>query len=325
MMRFCIRPKQRDILSKWAFLLVLLLCLYPIHTIAEPSSSAVTAFFDAVRQGNNIKLQNLIKSGADVNAMEPGTGYTALMLAAQTNDLAMVKLLLNHGALVDSPNSNTGCDGTPLLLAAYGWVNTTAVMSPRLKAPQFKLPASRVDSQRWQRQLLEWRHGYFNIVQTLIEHGADVNARAKDRGFPLLHAAMGCDVQTIQLLLKHGADVNANNAAAFSPDSPITSLMAVAAGSWPGGTDSVKKVKLLLAWGADINMRTKNGDTALTFAKKAHQASVVKVLEAELKKRKAAGFTPPPPPIMRARGTSVGILVKTSSHDCKSRTQYAIL
>ncbi|MGI4792207.1 MAG: ankyrin repeat domain-containing protein [Janthinobacterium lividum] len=240
-----------------SFWLLLLLCLPMSAITADPLTPAVAALLTAARQGDNAKIQTLIKQGVDVNATVVNLNYNALMIAAQMNHPATVKLLLDHGA-----SANLSVLGsTPLLLASAGFVNILAGALP--PNPQKETSA--------------WQHGYYDIIRLLIDRGADVKMSDIQGGTALLYAAYGCDAKTLQLLLRHGADVNARTS------DGNTILMRAGSPPWP---DRVTKVKLLLAWGADINAKNAKGDTALILAKQAHQADVVKVLEAELAKRK---------------------------------------
>ncbi|WYZ46355.1 hypothetical protein EsH8_IX_000580 [Colletotrichum jinshuiense] len=56
------------------------------------------------------------------------------------------------------------------------------------------------------RQLCE---GHKNIVQTLLEMGADINAQSEDYGDALQAASTGGHETIVQILLDKGADVNA--------------------------------------------------------------------------------------------------------------------
>jgi ankyrin repeat protein len=52
------------------------------------------------------------------------------------------------------------------------------------------------------------RHGYLEIVQYLIEHGADVNLLSSSNYTPLYCAAESGELEVIKYLVQHGADVN---------------------------------------------------------------------------------------------------------------------
>lgn len=257
---------------------LLLMCLVLQPVWAEPPVHPVEALFSAAKQGDNAKIQALLKQGVDVNAYDKGTGYTALMLAAQMNRPKTVKLLLDEGAFVDSPNPYTGKDGTPLMLASNGWPNLIS----GAPAPKLVPPTSVADGKRQLDAMLRWRHGYYEVIQLLIDHGADVKVSGSDGSTPLIRASFGCDAQTLQLLLKHGADVNAKT---HGRDGVETPLMSAAIVTWP---DAAQKVKLLLAWGADLSTKNEKGETVLSLARQMHQKEIVKLLEAELAKRKTA-------------------------------------
>ena len=86
-----------------------------------------------------------------------------------------------------------------------------------------------------------------NIVRMLIKHGCDVN-RAGDDGLPVLQIAAMCqDVRVLRLLLAAGAKVNEHNDRASAKGrSPLTKAV---------GVDNKAAVKLLLQYGADVNIR----------------------------------------------------------------------
>jgi ankyrin repeat protein len=93
------------------------------------------------------------------------------------------------------------------------------------------------------------------MVRVLIDHGADVNATAKDGETPLLIAASipAVSPEIIRLLLEHQANVNASG-------SHGTPLEIAASGA------SLASIKLLLQYGAKVNVQSKPGRTALMAA-----------------------------------------------------------
>jgi ankyrin repeat protein len=48
-------------------------------------------------------------------------------------------------------------------------------------------------------------HGYFDIVQLLLDHGANVHVQNKGGWTPLLEAMSRGHIDVVQLLFKHGA------------------------------------------------------------------------------------------------------------------------
>jgi ankyrin repeat protein len=90
------------------------------------------------------------------------------------------------------------------------------------------------------------RQGYMDIVNSLIDFGADINFKDELRGETALHiAAFNGYLQIMHLLLLRGAQVNA-----VASGSGLTPLMHAC----EYGNDDM--VKLLLEFGADVNINT---------------------------------------------------------------------
>jgi ankyrin repeat protein len=86
------------------------------------------------------------------------------------------------------------------------------------------------------------RRGDTPAVKTLLDGGADVNARWRYQQTPLFKAAERGDVEIVRLLLAHGADVNVRDT--FYQATPIT---------WASDKGHVEVVRLLLDKGAGAN------------------------------------------------------------------------
>lgn len=92
-----------------------------------------------------------------------------------------------------------------------------------------------------------------NMVQLLLDHGADPNMQDRSLQTPLFHASANDHLDIAQLLLDHGADPNIRDRIGG------TALMEASANNY----HSI--VRLLLDHGADPNIRDKHGDTALSL------------------------------------------------------------
>jgi ankyrin repeat protein len=101
------------------------------------------------------------------------------------------------------------------------------------------------------------------MVKSLLEKGADINAKDNDGWTALQHAAKRGDVEIVRLLLENGADANARS------NDGGTSLMSAAK------RDYIEIMKLLLEKGADINAKIENTGTALDFAAWAGQTNAI--------------------------------------------------
>ena len=99
------------------------------------------------------------------------------------------------------------------------------------------------------------RHGNLGIVRTLIDAGADINAKSKYGDTALTAATYFCHPPITEFLLDHGADVNVQNYAYGS-----TPLMLA------NECNDISIVEALIKRGATINARNKKGQTTLITA-----------------------------------------------------------
>ncbi len=273
-----------------------------------------TPLMYAAAYGSLDSMQLLIGAGADVNAKN---AFAVTPLHWCTNDINKVRLLVDKGADVNARSKQAM---TPLLIAALhdgaspvvklllekganvsvrGSLNTT----PLLSATGANDAAS---------------------VRLLIEKGADVNAKDLTGQTPLMNAALYGNVEIMKRLLAKGADVNAVGAAGggtvkngpialglFTPliwaatygsTEAIQLLLDAGArvnvqdirGMTPlmlaVGSDHADPnvIRMLLAKGADPNIKSKGGETAADWAKKFGRGPVLQALGVDSKQVAAA-------------------------------------
>jgi hypothetical protein len=105
------------------------------------------------------------------------------------------------------------------------------------------------------------------LVRSMIQHGANLNAH-DDIGFtPLICAASSDHPQSIGTLLDNGAEVNARDKSGY------TALMRAAS-----DRSSPYTLTLLLNHGADPNLFNKDGETALQLAQHDNQSDLAVLL-----------------------------------------------
>ena len=186
------------------------------------------------------------------NAGLPVTGNSAITVyAAQFAPTWVLQTLLDRGA---SPDSRAGGDyrrdGIPALVAAVGRVYT---VRDGLFSPDYdESPENIVRNNR------EEQTAKANF-RLLLSRGATVDAHA-GTGETAFMGAVACECFDLaDTLLKRGANINTAN------DAGQTALHRAV--SDPDNTQS-EAVRYLLRRGADTKRRDKNGDTALTLAKR---------------------------------------------------------
>lgn len=119
----------------------------------------------------------LLDRGADPNVVDE-TGYWPLRVAAESDNLAMVHLLLDRKANPTHPVLSPGYQGLSRL------TNFSALYTAIL-------------------------HASSPVVKALIDAGADVNHEDLDQDTPLHHAVHKNRPDVVRMLLDRGADVNA--------------------------------------------------------------------------------------------------------------------
>ncbi|MEG4169611.1 MULTISPECIES: ankyrin repeat domain-containing protein [unclassified Microcoleus] len=263
--------------------------------------SAVCDFF----RGNTKNLEELIQSGFDIN-IRLDDNTTALMEAVRAADIYVVRLLVEAGADV---NAETG-GYTALWDAAYWGLQEIFDYLAPLTSSQLRQKAEEILSegllrrQRLDDTLTEdfisaAAMGNVEAVIAAIQSGVNVNAIGSDENPALTIAAYWGRVAVVKLLLEHKADANC-----FTEDQHETPLTMAAQGaglarfshitSVTTDDNQVAIIELLLAAGADVNVRTKKGWTALANAAVSGSIRAVKLLleaGADINAKDIGGYT----------------------------------
>jgi ankyrin repeat protein len=163
----------------------------------------LAALHFAARQGAMATAAALIKGGANVDQRGAGDRTTPVLVAAINGHFDLVSYFLDNGA---DPNLASQGGVTPL----YAVINVQ--WQPRSFYPQ-------------PRAYLQQKTGYLELINQLLDRGADPNARTNrntwftqynfdllrtdDSGAtPFWRAAYASDIAAMKMLLEHGADPN---------------------------------------------------------------------------------------------------------------------
>jgi ankyrin repeat protein len=212
----------------------------------------MTALMGASVRGNTALIERLLEQGASLNARD-SHGETPIHYAVDSRQLDAVRLLLTRGADVNSKNDN----GTPpvdsalyadrlpmlrLLLEHGAEVETEQVFGiievekgMKQKFPDYDAAAilttlfeGGVDTNLRDRngQPLLYaavRHrAPLEVLWTLIDHGADLNACIKRENTALQRAVEDGADEYVRLLLEAGADPNAGDSGITAYDIAVT-------------------------------------------------------------------------------------------------------
>ena len=165
------------------------------------SQGGLTALHFAARQGSLAAAHALVEGGVNVNVPSPGDKATPLLVALINGHFDLAAYLLEHGA---DPNLESDAGVAPLYAVLnVQWAPIAAYPQPRA--------------------YLQQSRGYLDMMQLLLDKGADPNARIRRKVWyssynfdqsgvdeagatAFWRAAYAADVAAMRLLVQHGAD-----------------------------------------------------------------------------------------------------------------------
>lgn len=250
----------------------------------------------------------LLTRGADINVQDY-RGETPLIGAVLADQQSLVAFLLQQGARIDvrdhyertalhlvsrqtgnhvvtrqllekgaNPNLRDRFDDTPLQLAA--WRGYGEVVDLLLDAGAEVTAVGRDGKYL---TIYAVQHGLLRLFDMLVEKGADLALRNTEGGSFLHTAAQGGAVPIIDVLLERGADINEQDRYGWTPL------------HYAAVKGRREAAALLIERGSHLNKQTKAGNTALNLANDFDRSEVVRLLEAQ-----GAALEPPAFPVLSA-------------------------
>ena len=186
---------------------------------------SVDDYFKAVQSGTLSSVSAFLEAGMAVDVTD-ATGGTALMLAAESGQGYIVEELLSHKA---QPNQARTSGDTPLILAARNGnaqallallkagadpsaanqeglsALAEAAMAGHASAVKILAPASR-SSLDYALQLAAVK-GRTDVLDVLLQQGANVLARSFEKRTSLMYAAINGQDDAVQLLMQRGSNL----------------------------------------------------------------------------------------------------------------------
>jgi hypothetical protein len=208
----------------------------------------------------------LAASGVSAQSREPASNERdrALIAAAAKGNAQAVQRLLEDGASVGAADEQ---GVTALIAAAYG--NHIAVARLLIEAGA---DVNRQDQTRQSAYLIATSDGHLDLLRLTLAAGADVHRTDSYNGTGLIRAADRGHVEIIRELLKTGIRVDHVNRLGWT-----ALLEAIILGD--GGARHTEVVRLLVAFGADVNLADSNGVSPLAHARRRGFSAMADLLE----------------------------------------------
>jgi ankyrin repeat protein len=190
--------------------------------------------------------------------------YAGLHAAAANGDVAEIERLIGAG---ERPNIQDSKSRTPLHVAAYRKHHAAAHALIRLGANPNALDAERYDI-----LTIAAVENDIEMLNIALQGGASTgNITSPYDGTALIAAAHRGHVDVVRILIAHRAPLDHVNRLGWT-----ALLEAVVLGN--GSPAHVAVVEALVTAGADVDIKDRNGATALTYARQRGYSDMVKIL-----------------------------------------------
>jgi ankyrin repeat protein len=238
-------------------------------------STSTTALGLATEQGEIDMIRLLLLSKVDINVPIAADGWTALLAAIENGHQSIVELLVTKGA-----NVNVWSRGeTPILLAAkceergiyqylYPLVNTAIRLCADRDGEQLLSSTHKRRTREQNRSVEKFigmaTAGNLQGVRLSIEAGVEINEFCAKGHNALMAAAYYGHEPVVQLLLEADANPDLLSDGYDGLGYGMSALMFVAGSFFASNRDII--AKLLIAGGANVDLQSEKGKTAIMFA-----------------------------------------------------------
>lgn len=229
----------------------------------------------AVRQQDIATVQALLDKKANPNeANITNTGSTSLMIAAEQGNKAILTLLLDHGAILETQNKK-GMTAFFLAVQHRRLQIVTSILERIPEQRKTNLIEARIKA-AVTALLIAVDNGDLDMVTVLLQNKANPNARDMGSGTtPLTLACSLRHTEIAKLLVEHKADSN-------KIDSKTTATPLIVAAKF----GELKMVEFLLSKQANPNQPDLKGRTPLhNAAARGHESVITLLLEAKADSR----------------------------------------
>lgn len=235
----------------------------------SPGSMRQSAFYNSFKLDNTDLIKLFLEHGADVHVKNTW-GRNALHMALNSRcSKEIIELLLTRNLDVNEPGV---VEWTPLHDAVSQYSQSVECLDIVRLLVERGADVEAKNNHGETAMHIAVRDKNIKVAEYLSSVGADVNCvKTSESSTPLLVALRSGDADTSRHLIEHGADPNAQN---DKKDSP----MSLAINSFKDRDIRRELVELLIAKGANVNLRCRGGSTALHRALRRQDVEVFDML-----------------------------------------------
>jgi ankyrin repeat protein len=228
-------PATRRTAMKKTYVILTVLLVASCATTQVPrmkvETQAPVGLLKAAMYGDEVRVQEILAGGADVNAKDVSKGNTALHAAAEHGHFNVSRLLVESGARVDMANE----DGyTPLhKAAAMGDYDTSALLVEKgadvkartsvgdtplhFAAEMRNFEMAQMVKAMGVKSNYNWKTDNEKVAAFLIQRGAELDARDKFGRTPLQRTTPWNNYPVAKLLIDSGADASIKDNDGLTP------------------------------------------------------------------------------------------------------------
>ena len=221
--------------------------------------------FDGKEWENEIALMYRVESVPTILLLDRKGVIRYVDMSGRILERAVADLLgipLSERRVDAARNVNIKEDAMPELLRAVVRSDVNALKTLLEKGAD----SNARDIFEWTALMIATEKTNAEMVDLLLEAGAEVNAKDDNGVTSLIVAAKEGDFPIVESLLARGAEVNARDEFGWTP---------LTYAAWQGHTEVVK---LLISHGADVNAKDDAGRTALQWAQRENHSETVEEL-----------------------------------------------
>jgi ankyrin repeat protein len=221
-----------------------------------------TPFSQAVKTGNIAMVQFLLnREDINVNLGTRVQNKTPLMIAVENEQFEITRALLRHPKI---EINNIQIKGIPALHYWSKYNTPIEIIERLIKNCEAKINTN-IDTIGTPLHISA-SQGNFDIVNTLLAHGANVNIYNNDKKTPLMLATSKGFLKIVKALLEKKAKVN---------ESDIHGISVIHMAAKSGHLEVVQELR---AFGANLKQKSSGGQSILDFANQSKNMKLINLL-----------------------------------------------